>query len=89
MDVNLRNSNHAPERYQEIINLVLYGKSYLNYFTEKEYIEDTISLNGKDWTFSQHKEVDTIPVHDDFKKTVEDFLSWKVSEALKKGDIDD
>lgn len=64
-DVNLKNTNNAYERYDEIVNLVLYGKSYLKYFSEKEYIEDTISLNGDDWTFSQHKKIDTIPTEED------------------------
>ncbi len=89
MDVNLRNTDHAVERYQEIVNLVLYGKPHLNYFTEEEFVEDTISLNGKDWTFSQHKKVDTTPSEDDFRNTVKEYLSWKVSEVLKNGDKND
>lgn len=86
MDVNLRNTDHAIERYQEVVNLILYGKNHLKYFTENEYIEDTINLGGKDWTFAQHREVDTVPTKDDFKNTVKDYLSWKVSEILKNGD---
>ena len=77
-DVNLKNTNNAYERYDEIVNLVLYGKSYLRYFSEKEYIEDTISLNGDDWTFSQHKKIDTIPTEEDFKNTIKEYLDWKV-----------
>ncbi len=83
-DVNLRNTDNAIERYNEIVNLVLYGKQYLQYFTEDEYIEDTITLNGDDWTFSQHKKINTNPTEEDFKNTVKEFLAWKVGEVLKE-----
>lgn len=86
-DVNLKNTDHAIERYNEIVNLVLYGKSYLKYFTADNYIEDTITLSGNDWTFNQHKKIDTIPTADDFRKTVSDYLSWKVSNLIKDGQI--
>jgi len=77
-DVNLKNTNNAFERYNEIVDVVLYGKKYLNYFTEKEYIEDTISLNGDDWTFAQHKKISTTPTEEDFKNTIREYLDWKV-----------
>ncbi len=86
-DVNLKNTNNAMERYDELVNLVLYGKKYLNYFTEKEYIEDTISLKGNDWVFNQHKKVDVVPKEEDFVNTLKDFLCWKVS-AILKGEIE-
>ena len=82
-EVNLKNEDHAIERYEEVANLVLYGKNYLHYFTEKDYIEDTITLEGNDWTFSQHRKIETIPTEQDFKKVVKDYLSWKVSTVLK------
>ena len=46
-------------------------------------IEDTINLEGKDWTYKQHQKIDTIPTEDDFRKTVADYLSWKVSDLMK------
>lgn len=76
---NLKNSDHAPERYEELINLVLYGKTYLHYFKEKEYIEDTISMNGDDWTYVQHIKFDTTPVETDYRNVVKDYLGWKES----------
>jgi len=83
-DVNLRDTDNAKERYDEIVKVVLYGKSYLKYFVENEtYIEDIITLDGNDWTFSQHRKVDTNPSIDDFKKTVSDYLAWKVSTLLR------
>ncbi len=81
-NVNLRNSNNAIERYEEILNLVLYGKTYLKYYTEKEYIEDTISLNGNDWTFSQHIKINNKPTYEDFSNNVNKYMSWKISEMV-------
>lgn len=86
-DVNLKNTDHAEERYSEVVDLVLYGKSYLKYLSEYEYIEDTISLNGDDWTFAQHKKIDTIPTEEDFRNTIKEYLSWKVSQIIKEDDV--
>lgn len=86
-DANLKNTDNALERYEEIVNLVLYGKTYLHYFTEEQYIEDTISLEGNDWTFSQHIKLNTIPTEDDFRATIKEYLGWKVS-AVLRGEID-
>ena len=86
-DVNLKNTDHAEERYSEVVDLVLYGKSYLKYLSEDEYIEDTISLNGDDWIFAQHKKIDTIPTEEDFRNTIKEYLSWKVSQIIKEDDV--
>lgn len=83
-DINLRNTDHAEERYEEVLNLVLYGRHYLHYYKEGEtYIEDTITLNGDDWTMQSHVKVDTTPTEEDFKKTVSAYLSFKVSQLMK------
>lgn len=86
-DANLKNTDNAIERYEEIVNLVLYGKAYLHYFNDEQYIEDTISLDGNDWTFSQHIKLNTIPTEDDFRDTIKEYLGWKVS-AVLRGEID-
>lgn len=83
-NINLRNVDHANERYDEVVNLVLFGKEYLHYFTEEDYIEDVISLEGNDWTFAQHKKIDIVPTEADFMKTVSDYLTWKVSQLIKE-----
>jgi type I restriction-modification system DNA methylase subunit len=83
LDVNLRNTDNANERYQEVVNLVNYGKKYLKYFTEEEYIEDTITLDGNDWTFLQHKKSNPIPTEADYMKVVSDYLAWEVGQVLK------
>ena len=84
--VNLRDTNNAKARYEEIEALVLGKRPKTNYYTKENglYIEDTISLEGNDWTFSQHKKIDTTPKLEDFKKTVADYLEWKVSTLLKE-----
>lgn len=79
---NLFDTDRAKERYQEVVDLVRFGKSKLNIFTEKEYYEGTIDPeNGADW--NQTAPVDTKPTLDDFKKTVSDYLAWEVSNLLK------
>ena len=80
--INLRDTDNAKERYDEVVNLVRFGKSKLNIFTEKEYYESTIDPeNGADW--NQSAPVDTKPTLQDFKKTVADYLAWEVSNLLK------
>lgn len=80
--VNLRDTDRAKERYQEVIDLVRFGKQKLNILTEKEYYEGHIDPNnGCDW--NQTAPVDTKPTIEDFKKTVSDYLAWEVSNLLK------
>lgn len=81
--VNLRDTGNAKGRYQEAIDIVLGNKKSTKYFDDC-VIEDTISLNGDDWTYSLHKKIDTVPTEADFKKTVKDYLSWKVSTIIQE-----
>lgn len=67
--LNLRDINHAKERYAELVKVVKFGSSQLNYISNENYIEDVIDIpedgitndSGKDWNFGQHikKLVDT------------------------------
>ena len=83
---NLRDTNQAKERYEELINLVRFGKGKLNIFTDKEFYENTIDpKNGADW--NQTAPIDTKPTLQDFKKTVSDYLAWEVSNILKQQSI--
>lgn len=82
-DVNLKNTDHAIERYEEITDIVLNRKKKTHYFDDC-VIEDTINLEGKDWTYNQHRKIDTVPTEADFRKTVADYLSWKVSTLMKE-----
>lgn len=88
LDVNLQNVDHAVERYEELVNLILYGKSYLNYFSEEEYIEDVITLEGTDWSFSQHIKPKEKPDIKDFENDLRDFYAWKFSNIFK-GNLND
>ena len=82
---NLRDTDKAKERYQEIVDLVRFGKNKLNIFTEKEYYEGYIDpQNGSDW--NQSAPIDKIPTIEDFKKTVSEYLAWEVSNLLKNTD---
>ncbi len=85
---NLKDTNHAKERYQEVVDLVRFGKSKLKLFTEKEYYEGTIDVeSGADW--NQTAPIDTKPTLDDFKKTVSDYLAWEVSNLLRTQNRED
>lgn len=85
---NLRDTDHAKERYAELVDLVRFGKSKLNIFTENEYYEGKIDPeNGADW--NQMAPIDTKPTLDDFKKTVSDYLAWEVSNLLKNQSMED
>ncbi|SEF97521.1 N-6 DNA Methylase [Xylanibacter ruminicola] len=84
--VNLRDTDNAKERYDEVVRLVNHRGSVegiLNYF-KGCYVEDTISPNGNDWTYSQHRKIDTRPAEEDFRQVVKDYLAWKVSEIMKQ-----
>ena len=80
---NLRDTDNAKERYEEVANLVRFGKGKLHYLTGKEYYEGMIDPeSGKDW--NQSAPIDTKPTLQDFKKTVSDYLAWEVSNILKR-----
>ena len=84
---NLKDTDRAKERYQEIVDLVRFGKSKLNIFTEKEYYEGKINPDsGNDW--NQLAPIDTKPKLEDFKKTVSDYLAWEVSILLNNKEDD-
>ncbi len=86
--VNLRDTDHAKERYVELVDLVRFGKSKLHYYTEKDYYEGTIDPdNGADW--NQTAPIDKRPTLEDFKKTVSDYLAYEVSKMLKRQATED
>lgn len=79
---NLKDTDKAKQRYQEVVDLVRFGKSKLKLFIEKEYYEGHIDpTNGADW--NQTAPIDTKPTLADFKKTVSDYLAWEVSNIIK------
>lgn len=86
--VNLYDDDHAKERYDEIVNLILNRTVTQSYLNPEDYIEDTITLNGDDWNIDQHRNIETIPVADDFSKVIKNYLEWRVSSMPKKENIE-
>ena len=84
-EVNLKNTDHAEERYAEVLALTTGKMPKTHYYTEEngKVIKDCITLDGNDWLFIQHQKIDTTPTEEDFKRTVADYLSWKVSQLMK------
>lgn len=83
--VNLRDTDHALERYDEIAAICTNKRPKTQYYTEAngKVIRDVITLSGDDWTFNQHRVIDTTPTREDFKKVVADYLAWKVGTILR------
>lgn len=84
--VNLRDTGNAKERYAEVVKLINFGKGINGenlHYLEGKYIEDYIGLDGNDWTYSQHRKIDTIPTYDDFSKVVKDYLAWRMANIIK------
>jgi hypothetical protein len=83
---NLKDTDRAKERYQEVVDIVRFGKSKLSILTEREYYENNIDpKNGADW--NQSIPIDTKPTLDEFKKTIGSYLSWEISTLLdQKGE---
>jgi type I restriction enzyme M protein len=88
--------DHPTERYQDIIKIYKAGtkanlpeehKKLWN--LEEVYVEDQITNSGADWNFEQHQKHDTTPTHEDFMKTVGDYLTWEVSQLLNGGKTND
>lgn len=85
IEVNLKNIDHAIERYAEVEAIVLGKKPKTSYYTVENglVIKDTISLKGDDWTFTQHQKVDNVPTEKDFQDAVGEYFAWKVGSVLR------
>lgn len=88
--VNLKDADNAKERYAELVNLVVRGKGKddknLNYYKDC-YVEDYITSEGNDWTYSQHKKIDIKPTENDFKKIIKEYMAWQISNLIRNEDI--
>lgn len=79
---NLRDTNNAKERYQEVVDLVRFGSQKRKYLSEREYYEGHIDVEkGNDW--NQTAPVKTKPSVDAFRDTVSDYLISEISTVLK------
>jgi len=78
--------DEPTNRYSDIIKIYKAGKSAkveATWNLSEVYVEDFISDSGADWNFDQHKEIETKPTLNDFRKTVAEYLSWEVEKLLK------
>lgn len=83
-EVNLRNTDHAVERYDEVLSIVLDKKPKTEYYTEDngKVIKDCITLEGNDWLFNQHQSVIDEITNADVCSESRDYLRWKVSNLI-------
>lgn len=84
------------ERYDALTKIFKAGtKAQLNevqaglWNLEDIYVEDQITDSGSDWNFEQHQVIDTTPTHEDFMKTVGDYLTWEVAQLLSGSSVTD
>ncbi len=80
--------DNPDKRYNDIVEIYHNGLtakvSDELWNLQEQVVMTNISLDGKDWNFDQHSIVDTKPTLEDFKKTVNDYVSWEVSNILKQ-----
>lgn len=79
-NVNLKDDGTAKQRYEELVKVVhSNGTPKLHYI--QDYYEGYIDPeSGSDWNQSAPRE--SSPVLDDFRRTVGDYLAWKVSDFI-------
>lgn len=83
---NLIDDDHAYERYNDLIDIVNYGKTNSEFFKKGiNYIEDTIDPeSGRDWNWENHINNNGIDEDDDsLQKTLNNYLSWSISQSLQ------
>lgn len=72
------------QRYEDLYKTYKYGKSH----GDIELIKDTITLEGNDWNYNQHRVIDIVPTEEDFMKTIGDFLTFEISRLLEGEDYE-
>lgn len=79
--INLKDTDHAKERYEEVVNLVRFGKSKLKLLNDQDYYEGHINIDdGADW--NQMAPIDTNTKAEDFKYNVCNYLEREFSKLL-------
>ncbi|MFK5889487.1 MAG: N-6 DNA methylase [Flavobacteriaceae bacterium] len=80
--------NNPMQRYKDIVEIYKNGVtasvSSDLWDLKQEVAMGVVSEKGNDWNFEQHQIIDSMPKLEDFKKTVSDYLAWKVSNILKQ-----
>lgn len=86
--INLRDTDHAKERYAELVDLVRFGKDKLHFYSDREYFEGHIDPeNGADW--NQSAPIEMRPTLKDFQRTVRDYLAYEISTLIKNQNTED
>ena len=85
---SLQELDKPTQRYTDIVKIYKAGRAAKVdprlWKLDEIFVEDLITNSGSDWNFDQHKKIDAMPTLADFKKSVSDYLSWEVSQILKK-----
>lgn len=81
-EINLRDDGTVKARLKELEAIVNDKKRETKHL---DVINDTITLEGNDWTYAQHKVVDTKASENDFVYAIGDFLDFQVGQMLKGG----
>lgn len=84
-EINLRDDGTVLERAEELFAIVYNRKRKTNHL---DVIEDTISLNGDDWTFAQHKKIDTNATITDFFTITGNYISSFVKDRFTNLNVD-
>ena len=85
-EINLRDDGTVKARLKELEAIVNDKKRETKHL---DVITDTITLEGNDWTYAQHKVVDTKASENDFVQMSGNFLEFQVSSILKSSGLDD
>ena len=60
--------------------IIYIGK--MSYKDKENIIRDKINMDCISLNYSGHRVLDTTPTEEDFKKTVSQYLSWKISAIM-------
>lgn len=78
---NLKDIDHAKERYEEVVQLVRFGRRKLHFLSSKDYFEGTIDPNnGADW--NQNAPLETKAELRLFRNSIASYLTWDISSLL-------
>ncbi len=79
---NLRDTNHAKERYQEVVDLVRFGSSKRKLLGENDYYEGHIDINnGSDWNQSKPVGLEIEP--NELRNSIVASLIWSVVDSIQ------
>lgn len=83
---NLKDIDNADERYKEVALHILNEENIGKYYTKENglFVEDTISLDGNDWTFEKHIKIDREPKQSDFESTIKNYMNFRCKNKINK-----